>query len=87
MFFNWLAGVNTPPWVKDAKSRPFLEGIGTKIEALLPADAENAILDKLNKAGVNAPATDNQGDNDTDQDTAPNAPAGTPPANPPATSN
>jgi membrane protein required for colicin V production len=43
--------------VTDAKSRPLLESIGAKIENLLPADTENAILKKLSpKAGGETPA-------------------------------
>jgi membrane protein required for colicin V production len=57
MFFNWLAGAKAPAWVADAKSRPLLESIGTKLESLMPADTENAILKKLSsKAGAGAPA-------------------------------
>ncbi|WP_311028541.1 CvpA family protein [Mesorhizobium koreense] len=47
MFFNWLVGDNPPLWVKEAKSRPLLENIGNRIEAMLPADAENSILKRL----------------------------------------
>jgi membrane protein required for colicin V production len=47
MFFNWLVGDNPPVWVKEAKSRPLLENIGNRIEAMLPADAENSILKHL----------------------------------------
>ncbi|UDL91452.1 CvpA family protein [Mesorhizobium sp. PAMC28654] len=68
MFFNWLAGAKAPAWVADAKSRPLLESIGTKLESLMPADTENAILKKLSsKAGAGAPA-------------APDAPAADAPA-------
>ncbi|ETA72197.1 MULTISPECIES: CvpA family protein [Mesorhizobium] len=57
LFFNWLAGAKAPAWVTDAKSRPLLESIGAKIENLLPADTENAILKKLSpKAGGETPA-------------------------------
>jgi membrane protein required for colicin V production len=47
MFFNWLVGENPPLWVKEAKSRPLLDDIGHRIEAMLPADAENSILKHL----------------------------------------
>jgi membrane protein required for colicin V production len=33
--------------VKEAKSRPLLDDIGHRIEAMLPADAENSILKHL----------------------------------------
>ncbi|KAA3450832.1 colicin V synthesis protein [Mesorhizobium sp. SARCC-RB16n] len=68
LFFNWLAGAKAPAWVTDAKSRPLLESIGAKIENLLPADTENAILKKLSpKTGAETPA-------------APDAPAADAPA-------
>jgi membrane protein required for colicin V production len=47
LFFNWLAGTNTPAWIANAKSRPLLESIGARIEALLPDDPENSILQRL----------------------------------------
>ena len=57
LFFNWLAGAKAPAWVTDAKSRPLLEQIGAKIENLLPADTENAILKKFSpKTGAETPA-------------------------------
>ncbi|WP_214474031.1 CvpA family protein [Mesorhizobium sp. dw_380] len=65
LFFNWLAGTKAPAWVTEAKSRPLLESIGAKIESLLPADTENAILKKLSpkaggdtQAAPDAPAAD-----------------------------
>jgi membrane protein required for colicin V production len=48
MFFNWLAGDKAPAWIAQAKSRPLLESIGTKIESMLPEDPENSILKRLN---------------------------------------
>ena len=47
MFFNWLAGERAPGWIAQAKSRPLLESIGAKIEAMLPEDPENSILKRL----------------------------------------
>ena len=47
LFFNWLAGTNTPAWIADAKSRPLLESIGARLEGLLPDDPENSILQRL----------------------------------------
>src|SRR5690606_12697160 len=49
MFFNWLAGEKAPGWIADAKSRPLLESIGAKIEAMLPEDPENSILKRLKR--------------------------------------
>jgi membrane protein required for colicin V production len=47
LFFNWLVGANPPAWITFAKSRPLLENIGARIEALLPADPDNSIFDRL----------------------------------------
>lgn len=58
LFFNWLAGDKAPDWVAQAKSRPLLESIGTKIESLLPEDPENSILKHLNGGGASAPSAD-----------------------------
>jgi len=55
LFFNWLAGANTPAWVTDAKSRPLLESIGTTIESFLPDDPDNSILKRL-QPGEDEPA-------------------------------
>lgn len=57
MFFNWLAGEKAPGWIADAKSRPLLESIGAKIEAMLPEDPENSILKRL-KRDETAPQPD-----------------------------
>jgi len=47
LFFNWLVGTNQPAWVANAKSRPLLEAIGQRLQALLPDDPENSILNRL----------------------------------------
>ncbi|WP_312794147.1 CvpA family protein [Tianweitania sp.] len=47
LFFNWLVGANPPAWVTFAKSRPMLENIGARIEALLPSDPDNSIFDRI----------------------------------------
>jgi membrane protein required for colicin V production len=68
LFFNWLVGSNPPAWVTFAKSRPFLENIGERIEALLPSDPNTDIFDRLSgpdgneatpapEAPADAPAT------------------------------
>jgi len=68
LFFNWLVGANPPAWITFAKSRPLLENIGARIEALLPSDPDNTIIDRLTgpddeatpapEAPVEAPAGD-----------------------------
>ncbi|QDZ01028.1 CvpA family protein [Nitratireductor mangrovi] len=47
LFFNWLVGENRPAWVNEAKSLPLLEGIGERLQALLPDDPENSIIKKI----------------------------------------
>jgi membrane protein required for colicin V production len=57
LFFNWLVGANPPAWISEAKSRPLLENIGARIQALLPDDPENSILKRLSPGGDD-PATE-----------------------------
>ena len=75
LFFNWLVGENPPLWVKEAKSRPLLENIGNRIEAMLPADAEDSILKHLkpDNASPDNAAPDSNGNDDSGggNDTAP----------------
>ena len=47
LFVDWLMGTRLPPWIAEAKSRPLLEGIGARIEAMLPEDGDNSILKKI----------------------------------------
>jgi membrane protein required for colicin V production len=51
LFFNWLVGAHPPAWIADAKSRPLLENIGGRLQALLPDDPENSILKRLQPGG------------------------------------
>jgi membrane protein required for colicin V production len=71
LFFTWLVPAKTEPdWVKNARSRPILQGTGDWLKSLLPDDPENAILQRLRKP---------RGDETTPPpDTNPN-PAPTPP--------
>ena len=72
LFFTWLVPAKTEPeWVKNARSRPILQGTGDWIKSILPDDPENAILQRLRKP---------RGDEDTPApDTNPPTPAPTPP--------
>jgi membrane protein required for colicin V production len=82
LFFNWLTGDNKPAWIKDAKSRPFLEEIGTRLQALLPDDPESSILKKLLPDDVGeAPA---EGGGAAGEGAEDGTDAGTAPAEPPA---
>lgn len=79
LFFNWLVGANPPAWVTFAKSRPLLENIGARIEALLPADPDNSIFDRLtgpeeeNTPAPESPADPSAGDTAPGLDAAPEA--------------
>ncbi len=58
LFFNWLVGTNQPGWIANAKSRPLLETIGQRLQALLPDDPDKSILGKLPIGSNDAPAAD-----------------------------
>ena len=47
LFLNWLTAANTPSWIANAKSRPWLESIGQWVESKLPSDPEDSILRRL----------------------------------------
>lgn len=51
LFVNWLLGAHLPGWIAEAKSRPLLEGIGARIEAMLPQDTDTSIFEKLLPGG------------------------------------
>lgn len=56
LFVNWLMGSRLPGWIAEAKSRPLLEGIGARIEAMLPEDTDNSIIKKILPGGDEQPA-------------------------------
>ena len=65
LFFNWLVPKAQPEWIATARSRPVLQLVGDDLMALLPLDAENAILkrfkhDKSPNEEVPADETDNK---------------------------
>lgn len=51
LFFNWLAADKRPAWVTEAKSLPLLEGIGARLQAMLPEDSEISIIDRIGGGG------------------------------------
>jgi membrane protein required for colicin V production len=64
-FWNWLIDVRQrPDWVNNAKSKPFLDQLVLKLEAVLPTDIEPQIRERIlgreepdaATAGDNAPA-------------------------------
>jgi membrane protein required for colicin V production len=82
LFFNWLVGANPPYWITEAKSKPFLDQIGAKLQTLLPDDPENSILKKLlPDDDGEAPA---EGDGAAGEGAEGGTDAGTAPAEPPA---
>jgi membrane protein required for colicin V production len=81
LFFNWLVGAHPPAWITDAKSRPFLEQIGAKIENLLPQDSDNLLKKYLpGGGGEDDNAAPAEGTGDTGADSG----ADNPPAEAPA---
>lgn len=57
LFFNWLVPKAQPEWVANARLRPLLQMAGDDMIALLPPDAENAILKRFKmKPGEDTPA-------------------------------
>lgn len=48
LFLNWLIPPSQqPPWVAEAKSKPFLDSLGNSLINKLPEDADGAILEGL----------------------------------------
>lgn len=48
LFFNWLVPPEQQPiWVAEAKSKPFLDSLGTSLVNRLPEDADGAILQRI----------------------------------------
>ena len=67
LFFVWLVPAKSlPDWVKNARSRPVLQGTGDWLLSLLPDDPETAILKRLHRP--------KEGDDSAPQDTPPPGP-------------
>lgn len=50
LFFNWLVPEKTQPqWVRDAKTRPFLQTTGDQLMGMLPEDPLNALQQRVNR--------------------------------------
>ncbi|KQW31020.1 colicin V production protein [Rhizobium sp. Root274] len=61
-FWNWLIDVRQrPDWVNNAKSKPFLDSLVLKLEAVLPDDIEPQIRERI--LGREEPQADTTGDN------------------------
>ncbi|CAH0340196.1 CvpA family protein [Rhizobium sp. CECT 9324] len=79
-FWNWLIDVKQrPDWVNNSKSKPFLDALVLKLEAVLPTDIEPQIRARILGREETAPATDGQ-TAPAEQAPAENAPADTTPA-------
>ncbi|UXN60630.1 CvpA family protein [Phyllobacterium zundukense] len=55
LFFNWLVPENQPAWVGQAKSKPMIDQLSTKLIGLLPEDPESTILNRLKPGTTAAP--------------------------------
>ncbi|MCV3738460.1 CvpA family protein [Rhizobium sp. TRM96647] len=79
LFFNWLVTPQQrPTWVESAKSKPLLDNLGSKLVALLPENADNAIRDRLLGRSAPAEGTDTPADGTdgaTGEEPAEDAPA------------
>ncbi|MFB2551116.1 CvpA family protein [Ensifer soli] len=72
LFFNWMVSPpQQPVWVTQAKSKPLLDTLGTRLVALLPAEVDKAILDRLNGRDATG-----EGETDTPAPGGEAAPAG-----------
>ncbi|MFN3892051.1 MAG: CvpA family protein [Beijerinckiaceae bacterium] len=50
LFFNWLVPEKgQPEWVREAKTRPFLQSTGEQLMAMLPEDPLNALQERVNR--------------------------------------
>ncbi len=50
VFFNWLTppqSGNQPPWVAQARSKPFLDELGNRLVSALPDDPQETIRDRF----------------------------------------
>jgi len=71
-FWNWLVGADqSPVWIKEAKSKPFLDTLVARFEAVLPTDIEPWVKERMHGSAQDG----------ADQQAAPadEAPAGTAP--------
>lgn len=79
-FWNWLIDVKQrPDWVNNSKSKPFLDALVLKLEAVLPTDIEPQIRARILGREEAAPTTDGQ-TAPAEQAPAETAPADTTPA-------
>ncbi|MDO1581669.1 CvpA family protein [Rhizobium oryzicola] len=71
-FWNWLVDIRSQPvWITNAKSKPFLDGLVGRLEAVLPTDIEPQI-----RARITGLRNKNQQNNNGEQAPSDDAPAG-----------
>jgi membrane protein required for colicin V production len=50
LFFSWLVPEKgQPSWVREAKTRPFLQSTGEQLMAMLPEDPLNTLQERVNR--------------------------------------
>ena len=58
MLFNWLVTPSQQPrWVSEAKSKPLIDSLGTKLANILPENADSKLFDRLRSAAGSDKAT------------------------------
>lgn len=68
-FWNWLVGAEqSPAWIKEAKSKPFLDTMVARLEAVLPSDIEPWVRERMHGG-----AQENEGQQAAPADEAPAA--------------
>ena len=83
-FWNWLVDApHRPDWVNNAKSKPFLDSLTLKLEAMLPENVQKYIpKDMLNKISPDKGQQQDEDDNGAGNDSAPSDDAPAAPAAP-----
>ncbi len=79
LFFEWLVA-KPPSWVAEARTRPMLESLGSKLQAALPQDLEASVIKRFRRGGAASGDTSPT----TDTTTTTPAPSGTDAASPDA---
>ncbi|ODN70318.1 CvpA family protein [Methylobrevis pamukkalensis] len=73
MFFAWFMPDESsyPRWIADAKSRPLLIALGDQLQAALPEDPEQEVLDRFRNPMVEEPSSEAPAAPDTGGSTVP----------------
>lgn len=83
-FWNWLVDApHRPDWVNNAKSKPFLDSLAAKLEAMLPENIQKMIPPSIiNKIAPEQQQPQDSGSGGAGNDTAPSDDAPAPQTNP-----